>query len=396
MTVQNKQYELSTITKEIVISQPFYGLLLLNINKLFTNCGTARAVLRGINYSLEFDPTFWDTLTNKHKEGLLLHEILHIAHFHLTEYGHLTDGKIANIAMDIEINQKIHAELLPPGGCTLDKFLDQGLLPNEGTNMYYKKLKEACENDPALDKALHGEPGSGQQLPGSGEPITLPDHDWKTIEEASESIKQLLTKQTVSMIDSVVKEVTKQRGVVPHDIVELLERLSKLEPPKFNWKAYLRRFVGYSCKTFVKKTKRKQSKRFIHDHGLRVDSLSRIFWVIDSSASVSDAEIKEIINEMHHANKCGHEIVMTFADTSMQTPFKFNPAMEIKMEKRGGTDFNEAVDYYIKHKSKFSAMVYLTDGEAPAPKNTPKNTLWVLTSISQPCDHLPGRIIKLN
>jgi HSP20 family protein len=55
MTVQNKQYELSKITKEIVISQPFYGLLLLNINKLFTNCGTARAVLRGINYSLEFD-----------------------------------------------------------------------------------------------------------------------------------------------------------------------------------------------------------------------------------------------------------------------------------------------------------------------------------------------------
>ena len=40
--------------------------------------------------------------------------------------------------------------------------------------------------------------------------------------------------------------------------------------------------------------------------------------------------------------------------------------------------------------------LYLTDGEAPAPEECPKNTLWVLSAQSEMTDHLPGQIIQLN
>lgn len=395
MKTDSIEYDLSKICKEVTITYPFYGLLLLNVNRRFAPCKTARAVLKGINYSLEFDPDFWNSLTREYKQGLLLHEIMHLAYFHLTEFDHLKNKELANIAMDLEINQKIPVNLLPPGGVTLDKFSDYGLLPNEGTNVYYKKLMDLCKKDPDMADSLSGEPGSPTELP-NGETFNLPVHDWDSVREAPASVKQIVTKQMVNIVDNAVKEVRKQNGTIPHDIEQLLEKLKELKPAKFNWKAYLRRFTGYSQKTFIAKTKRKHSKRFIHDDGLRVGTLSRIFWVIDSSASVSDAELREIQNEMYHAYRSGHEIIVTFADTTMQKPFKFKPHQDIKIEKRGGTDFNEPVDYYIKHKSKFTAMIYLTDGEAPAPKNKPKNILWVLTSISKPCDHLPGKIIKLN
>ena len=47
-------------------------------------------------------------------------------------------------------------------------------------------------------------------------------------------------------------------------------------------------------------------------------------------------------------------------------------------------------------RGRYTALIYLTDGEAPAPENCPKNTLWVLSADSQWTDHLPGKTIQLN
>ena len=36
----------------------------------------------------------------------------------------------------------------------------------------------------------------------------------------------------------------------------------------------------------------------------------------------------------------------------------------------------------MKRKGLYTALIYLTDGEAYAPENCPKNTLWVHSSVS--------------
>lgn len=395
------QQNLTKICKDLMLEQPFYGLLLLNLNKEWTDkVPTAGVGLNGINYKLYINPEFWQSLNEKQKKGLLQHELMHIAFFHLTEYNHLKDHKLANIAQDIEINQKIPDEYLPPDGCTLEKFINDGydLSPNEGTNIYYDKLFKDNSNSGNLMNAINKAIENGtMKTEGQGQNnMQVPDHKWDEFENLGEAEKKLIDKQLEVMLTEVAEQVTKMRGTIPREVQQRLDELKKINPPKFNWKAYLRRYIGNSSKSSMRKTKRKQSKRFELDFGLKVQEFSNILIAIDSSASVSDDEIYEFMNEIHHMYKCGHDFTLIFADTSMQDPIKYRPSLPIVIKKRGGTDFNPVVNYYLQHRKKYTTLIYLTDGEAPAPNAAVKNILWVLSTKCCDTDHLPGKTIKLN
>ena len=404
----NLAQNLFKICKDLMLEQPFYGLLLLNLNKEWSHkVPTAGVGLDGINYKLYINPDFWQTLTEEHKKGLLQHELMHIAFFHITEYKHLKDHKLANIAQDIEINQKIPTEYLPPDGCTLEKFSDYDLLPDEGTNIYYDKLHKADNGSgpgsgngsgqSLLDAIQEAIDNGSMQVTGQGSNnMSVPDHQWDDFEDLTDTQQKLIDKQLEVMLTEVVEQVQKMRGTVPANVLQRLDALKNIEPPKFNWRAYLRRYIGNSTKNSTRKTKRKQSKRFELDFGLRIQEYSHILIAIDSSASVSDDEIYEFMNEIHHMYKCGHDFTLIFADTQMQEPFKYKPSVPIEIKKRGGTDFNPVVDYYLQYRKKYTTLIYLTDGEAPAPTAQIKNVLWVLSTKCQDTDHLPGKTIKLN
>lgn len=389
---------LSKICKDLIFEQPFYGYVLLGLQKEFTNeVPTAGVGINGINYKLYINPEFWKGLNEDQKKGLIIHELMHIVFFHLTDFKHLKNKEVANIAKDIEINQKISRDMLPNEGCFLEDFTAYGLEPNEGTNVYYKKLMQSEQ----LKEQLGGE-GGGTGVETfeneNGKPIPVPQHDWKEVEEASESQVKLMERQLAELLDNAIEQVKKSQGKYPFEIEERIKNILRPEPPKFNWRAYLRRFVGSSIKTSMKKTMRKKSLRFEHDYGLKVVQYSHILVGIDSSASVSDKEIKEFLNELHHMHKSGNDFTLIFADTEMQEPIKYNPKKELVLKKRGGTDFNPIVNYYRENKNKFSTLIYLTDGEAPIPNNPVKNMLWVLSTISSDADHLKscGKVIKLN
>ena len=115
--MKNKAEELAKASKDLMLKEPFYGLFLIMLNKQWNNKAvpTAGVSRLGINYQLYLNTDFWDTLGSQQKIGLLKHELLHIAFFHITDWSHLTNKEIANIAMDIEINQLIQEDHLPPG-----------------------------------------------------------------------------------------------------------------------------------------------------------------------------------------------------------------------------------------------------------------------------------------
>lgn len=399
------QQNLTKICKDLMLDQPFYGLLLLNLNKEWSDkVPTAGVGLDGINYKLYINPEFWTTLTEDQKKGLLQHELMHIAFFHITEYKHLRNHELANISQDIEINQKIQADWLPPEGCTLDKFADYGLLPDEGTNIYYDKLTKESQKGPGngagqslLDAIQEAIDNGTMKTQGQGKNnMNVPQHDWDDFENLTDTEQKLIDKQLEVMLTEVVDQVQKMRGTVPANVLQRLEALKIIEPPKFNWRAYLRRYIGNSAKNSIRKTKRKQSKRFELDFGIKIQEHSHILIAIDSSASVSDDEIYEFMNEIHHMYKCGHDFTLVFADTQMQDPIKYRPSLPIEIKKRGGTDFNPVVDYYLQYRKKYTTLIYLTDGEAPAPQAPVKNILWVLSTRCKDTDHLPGKTVKLN
>jgi predicted metal-dependent peptidase len=97
----NKVDTLGKTSKNLMLQEPYYGLFLIMLNKVWSDrLPTAGVSKNGINYQLAINPTFWEELSEEHRLGLLKHELLHIAFGHLSVFFSFSDRKMANIAMD--------------------------------------------------------------------------------------------------------------------------------------------------------------------------------------------------------------------------------------------------------------------------------------------------------
>jgi len=407
--------QLGKTSKDLILKEPFYGLFLLMLNKQWNNTvvSTAGVARLGINYQLYLNENFWDTLKPEQRRGLLKHELMHIGFFHVTDFTHLTDHQIANIAMDLEINQYIDKDDLPPGPQLITNYPELNLEPKKGTKYYYDKLLQGKKNGncPNLNKVLEGMsqgqctvtikiPGKGKSAPGGGggeSEVQLPNHDsWKEFEDLDEATKKLINKQVEHILKDVADNVVKSRGTVPGEFTEILARINHVEPPKFDWKSYLRRFAGGSVKVFTKKSRRKYNKRYEENPGLKIKPRRHILVAIDTSGSVSSNELKEFMHEIHHMHKTGTEVTIAQSDTAIHKIEAYNPRQDFKVVGRGGTSFQPILDYYNVNTHKYTCLIYLTDGEAPAPTPARGKMLWVMSSQSNLNKDLIGPQIKLN
>lgn len=378
---------LSKTVKNLIFKEPFYGLFLSGLNKVYDeNIPTAGVSKNNINAQLTINPKFFSSLSKEHKYGLIKHELLHIAFGHLLVRESYDDHKLFNIAADLEINQYIDFENLPEGGLLLSTFPNLNLPVKAGTKTYYKLLKQAQEEeDENLLDLLEKMDGSTQY-----------DHStWEEFENLNESEKKLIQKQIEHQIKEAAIEAKKSCGSIPGEIEHIFDKINKLEPEKFNWKGYLRRFVGKSNISYTKKLRRKYNKRYIGNPGLKIKFKSHILVAIDTSASVNDDDLKEFINEIHHIYKTGNKVTIIQCDTQINDISVFNPKNNISIKGRGGTEFQPVIDHYNASKI-YTCLIYLTDGEAYAPTNCPHNTLWVHSTQSYINESLPGFKIKLN
>jgi len=380
--------KLAKTSKTLILEEPFYGLFLVGLNKTFRNdIPTAGVSKHGIGVQLAVNPEFFNGLSLEHSVGLLKHELLHISFGHLVMRDLYSDKKLFNIAADLEINQYIPANYLPEGGLTLDTFPELKLPIKAGTKTYYELLQEAQEEgtSPSLESLLNQMDGDSPY-----------DHTtWDEFDELSEADKKLIEKQIEHQLKEVAEQTEKRRGTIPGELAELISRLRTIEPPKFDWKGYLKRFVGNSSIIYTKKLRRKYNKRYVENPGLKIKFKNHILVGVDTSGSVSTDELKEFMNELSHMHKTGHKITVAQCDTQLNDISEFNPKKNWEIKGRGGTSFQPVIDH-LNEKGNYTALIYLTDGEAWAPENCPKNTLWVLSSRSQMNDELPGRVIKLN
>ena len=406
-----KDEELAKISKDLMLQEPFYGLFLLMLNKEWTKrVPTAGVMISGINYKLLINEEFWASLAKEHKQGLLKHELLHIAFYHLTSFENLIDRKLANIAKDLEINQYIDSAKLPPGGMTLDLFPELNLDARAGSIYYYEKLQQGAQNGscPNLDKVIEAM-GEGNitvtlsDADGDDTECNIPGHDtWEEGDNGgkpmSETTKRLMESQTKHLLNELAEQVAKSRGTLPGEIQTILDKINLIEPPKFDWRGYLRRFTTGSIKSYTKLTRSRPNRRLEGLPAIKIKPKKHVLVAIDTSGSVSNGELVEFMQEINHIYKTGSMVTVVHADTAIAWMGPFDPKADWKVHGRGGTDFTPVVDYYNENLRKYTCLIYLTDGEAPAPENKPKGrTLWVLSERSSMVDHLTGGpTIQLN
>ena len=392
----DKVQSLSKTAKDLMLKEPYYGFFLIMLNKLWSKkVPTAGVSKNGINYQLMINDEFWEGLSENHRLGLLKHELLHIAFGHLTTVFKFSDRRMANVAMDMEINQYIDVNYLPEGGIMIDNYAELNLDRKAGARYYYDKLKQAKD-----DKDQNGTSGSDafdnlcdQMDSGCGD--NLPDHStWDEFEDLSEAEQKLIEKQLQKVLGDAKEQTVRKRGSVPGEIEGVLI-IEEIVAPKFDWRGYIRRFTGISTKVFTKKIRRKENRRFSDNPGLKIKMKQHMLLAIDTSGSVSDTELMEFMNEIHHIYKAGVDITIVQCDTSIRSIEPYRGKNEIQVNGRGGTEFDPVLDYYNENNKKYTSLVYFTDGECDASVRPKGNVLWVISERSSMNNDLPGKVIKL-
>jgi predicted metal-dependent peptidase len=433
----DKAQSLSKTAKDLMLKEPYYGFFLIMLNKLWSKkLPTAGVGKNGINYQLVVNPDFWEDLTEQHRLGLLKHELLHIAFGHLTTVFKFSDRKMANIAMDMEINQYIDASWLPGGelspdqfkqlketvkaeleqakennatqeellaiskklparGIMIDDYAELNLDRKAGARYYYEKLKEAKDK-----KDQNGTSGSPDfddlcDQMDSGDGDGLPDHStWDEFENLSEAEQKLIEKQLQKVLGDAKEQTVRKRGSVPGEIEGVIV-IEEIVAAKFDWRGYIRRFTGISTKVFTKKIRRKENRRFSDNPGLKIKMKQHMLLAIDTSGSVSNEELLEFMNEIHHIYKAGVDITIIQCDTSIRSIEAYRGKNDLKVQGRGGTEFDPVLDYYNENSKKYTSLVYFTDGECDANVKPKGNVLWVISERSSMNNDLPGKVIKL-
>ncbi len=392
----DKVQSLSKTAKDLMLREPYYGFFLIMLNKLWSKkVPTAGVSKNGINYQLVVNDDFWEGLSENHRLGLLKHELLHIAFGHLTTVFKFSDRKMANIAMDMEINQYIDVDYLPEGGIMIDNYAELNLDRKAGARYYYDKLKEAKD-----EKDQNGTSGSPEfdklcDQMDSGDGEGLPDHStWDEFENLSEAEQKLIEKQLQKVLGDAKEQTVKKRGSVPGEIEGVIV-IEEIVAPKFDWRGYIRRFTGISTKVFTKKIRRKENRRFSDNPGLKIKMRQHMLLAIDTSGSVSNDELMEFMNEIHHIYKAGVDITIIQCDTSIRSIEAYRGKNDLKVHGRGGTEFDPVLDYYNENSKKYTSLVYFTDGECDANVKPKGNVLWVISERSAMNESLPGKVIKL-
>jgi len=387
--MNNIQDQVARTTKSLIFAEPFYGLFLIGINKKYTDTiPTAGVSKHGIGMQLTINTEFFNNLSEDHRYGLIKHELLHIAFGHLIMRDLYSNHKLFNIAADLEINQYILESKLPEGGLLLSSFPELNLPVKAGTKVYYDLLQQAKDDGtcPSLDNLMNEMNGNSPYCHST----------WEEFDDLSEADKKLVQKQIEHQLKESAEQTVKKQGTLPGELADLIRRLMHIEPPKFDWKAYLRRFIGNSSVVYTKKLRRKYNKRYSANPGLKIKFKNHICVGVDTSGSVNNDELREFFSELTHMHKTGHKITVVQCDTKINSVKEFNPKKDWEIHGRGGTSFQPVIDHYNEKKGRYTALIYLTDGEAYAPEDCPNNTLWVHSSNCSINEELPGKKIQLN
>ena len=419
------------------MQEPFYGILLSAMNRVSTTKIPTMGVGRSGNvFRLYYNPDY----TERHSVDTILqalkHEVLHVAfnHFDLWDEDHPTKDIqfLRNVAADMEVNSYIDRNVLD-ADCKWVFADDRGWENRLGTREYYKRLLQEAQqkqqqpqqaqaqqpqkpcngglggmsassqqqNQTQQNQQSQSNPGQTQPQPQNGQqpsqqqssqPQPQPsngisqdyldqfdqfdDHsDWPDSADEMQETREMVD----ALLAFAADECEKGRGTIPGELTGRIERIKKKPKPVTDWKRYFRRYLGNEFTEFIRKSKKRESRRFPDAAGNRHRRKSHILVGIDTSGSVCMPEYKEFFGQIKTLYQQASFHVLE-CDTRIQHEYDFKGIIPEVLHGHGGTEFQPVIDYFLEHRKNYDMLVYFTDGYCDIPKNTPRETLWVISS----------------
>jgi len=373
----------------------FYGLLLSHIIfALDTECETACTDGRRI----WFGPAFMEDLSDTELEFIMMHEIMHIVLQHCLR-GEEYNNEIYNIAADIVINSNImHSMNDDLDTITLKKYGVSMHLTPDGKEGYNYTAEEVYDMLISKAKSKAKMKGKGKMPKSAGTSNDEGDEDgdefkglldvveeilkggkrfddhskWDTLtEEEKRELYEEWTKrlQDADTVISVL-EASKSFGGPPLGAKRLLD---KLKNGQLDWRTVLTDFIQTEINdySFSPPDRRfSDGDFFLPDYNEEVEKVSNVWFLIDTSGSISDKAIITAYTEIAGAIEQFNGAVkglLSFTEVFVTDPVPFetlDDLLAIKPVGGGGNDFGEIFRYMKKNMmdNPPAYIVIITDG----------------------------------
>lgn len=266
-----------------------------------------------------------------------------------------------------------------------DEGPSRGVAPVPGTSGRLVAVRvtssgESAPRDLESSREGHSEVWSSSSL--------LTDHAWMVSDVGSfemsstEDISEM-TRQLLRDVNEMMSE--EARSLMPGRFSRAVARA--YEPPQIDWAAMFKRYVGTVSAEKVKtrsRLNRRQPLRFDLS-GARDSKVVKVVVAIDTSASMSDDQLKAVFGEiLGILSRHPFELTVIECDSTVQRVYRLDSATDIPacVMGRGGTAFTPAIRYVNDHRCYRDALlVYFTDGfgERRIPRPLTYRNLWVVT-----------------
>jgi predicted metal-dependent peptidase len=341
-----------------------------------------------------FNPITYLELPPSERDGVYLHELLHMALLHNLRRG-VRNQRVFNIAADIVVNGMIENEgicKIPSFGIRdkkLEKFSVEEVyeMINKNNKEYQLNFIDLIENKKEFDNSNQNKVNNMDNTE-SGE-IGISDLN-------SEADIRAYWKQAISD----AKIISKNSGNIS-TADSFTRHLGEILEPEIDWKAKLWNFLVRTPTDFGG-----FDRRLIHS-GIYLENLEgesiNVFCCIDTSGSILDKEIDKFMSEVKGIMDSYPNLncKIWYADHHCYGPYEIKSTSNIpKPIGGGGTNFAPFFNHILKDKygKNEAVCIYLTDGYGEFPSKKPDlPVLWVIVPGGASNEFFPfGEVVRLN
>lgn len=330
--------------------------------------------------TIAFNPRFFAWMTPASRLTVLIHEIWHTGHDHMSRRKN-RHPKIWNWAGDFVINNQMEnwgfdfSQLMEIKPC-LDHQYD-----GMSTEEVYALLEPQVVKIPLpMASAGEGQPGQGDPQPGPGD-VSLngqPDPGMGgDVRDAANPAAEIEVKAKIVKAVQAAK-MGKDAGNLPGEIQELVDEFLN---PKLPWEILLARFYTELSKDDY--SWRQPSRRYEDEYlpSLSGDNkLDHLIYYIDVSGSVTPEQVKAVFSECRYIHQeCRpKKVTMVTFDTEIHDTYVLeedDPFEGFEIVGRGGTSL-VPVEAHIKEHRPTAAVVFSDLECRPMSKDPGVPILW--------------------
>ena len=346
---------------ELMTRSAFISTIALSLRHVITDA-TPTADVNGT--VIRYNPEFLEKQTVLQFAGLMAHECWHVAFQHLSRRGN-RDPVIWNVAGDYIINHLLTKAgfEIPVGGLLDKKYGDEW----STDGVYEDLIKEKKDFD------------TGTLMLDIREDEFQDSKKGPTLDSAITNI--IVRAKTQAQVAG------KAAGEIPNEILRIIDELLN---PKLPWPVILNRFLDQRTREEYSWARRNRRYRDDYMPSLHSYGLGHLTFAIDTSGSIDDDELQEMLSEIKGVQQIFNPEHMTIidCDSVIHSVYEIDQntdIMSLNFNGGGGTRFQPVLDYVETHPTQ--ALVYFTDlfGEIDL-KEVDYPILWICNSKHEPAN----------